>query len=319
MPTWCLLFMWQDATPDEIGRMLGVHGCGDTSLPRSALGHGPGSDAFDDPSAMLHAVAAEQVTVFRILLAAGLPLPEQALNALAGVHERRELALERTLGEGGTHTRARASLSQEHEVPVKWPNVLPAMLSMCHQSIQAEVSGGHIDTMGGGSGESKLALTDGGGGFVHVELGPCGSLQLLPLSALHFPKYGVATLLSAPGPSPADCDVEISACTAPSALHKSRNPTLTPTELLAREGEVSRLRWSRGAFVRSLMRVYIDGTALCDHPGIGRGSAEWFRRIRARPSVGSARRARAVLALPNGIHAWRHLAPPQQHALAQLQ
>ena len=138
----------QDATPTEIGRMLGVPGCGDSSLPRSALGHGPGSDEYDDPAAMLLAVTAEQVTVCRLLLAVGLPLGTEALNTLAGVEERRDLAL----AEVGTHTRARASLSQEHEVPVKWPNVLLAKLSMCHQSIQAEVSGAHIDTMGGAQG-----------------------------------------------------------------------------------------------------------------------------------------------------------------------
>ena len=67
------------------------------------------------------------------------------------------------------------------------------------------------------------------------------------------------------------------------------------------------------------MRVYLDGTALCDHPGEARGTADWFRRMQARPSVGTARRARAVLALFNGFNAWRRLAPGQQHALALLQ
>jgi hypothetical protein len=147
MSTLCLLFLWQDAAPEEIGRMLGVPGCGNSSLPRSALGHGPGSDEYDDPDAMLHAVTAEQVTVCRLLHAAGFPLPAEALNTLAGVHERRDLALAQV----GTHTRATASLSQEHEVPVKWPNVLTAKLSTCHQSIQAEASGAHIDTMRGSS------------------------------------------------------------------------------------------------------------------------------------------------------------------------
>ena len=82
----------QDASGSEMGRMLGVPGMGDRSIPLEILGASPGSDAYDDPEAFLTGVAAERITILRILHAARLPLPDSALNALAGIDERRLLA-----------------------------------------------------------------------------------------------------------------------------------------------------------------------------------------------------------------------------------
>lgn len=306
--------------------MLGVPGMGDRSIPLEILGASPGSDAYDDPEAFLTGVAAERITILRILHAARLPLPDSALNALAGIDERRLLAGEPV----GVSTRR--SLPQDPAPPVAdqagaqvpCPNVFPACLTECHQSLQAQVVGGHQDTMGTSAPESKVALAQGGGARIPASLQPSGTVQPLPISSCHFPKFGFATLISAPGREPEDLDVEVSDATSiPLALHASRDPTLLPHEAAAVEGPPCRLSFSRGAYVRSQNRIYLDGAALCDHPQTGadaRGSLGWFARMMARPDVGTHRRARAVLALrPGGYNAWRRLNPAQQNALAALQ
>ena len=279
--------------------------------------------------ACLSAIAAERVMIARILHNAGLRLQDQLLNTLAFVDETRGI-----LSEGaGVHTRASgtASLMSHNTLPrplPSQPNVVPSFLSVCHQSISKDAQAGHVDVMGPMA-ESKVALTSGGGPWIEARLDASGAYQKIPVAACCFPHYDRATLLSAPGSDPCDMDVELS-CNTPTptpfqpgaTLHMNRDPSLLASERATLSGDIAKHAHNttarRGAYVRSLGRIYLHGFALCDHPAVVRGSAEWFCRMINRPDVGTRRRARAALALPGGYNAWRQLTPAQQHALALL-
>ena len=296
-----------------------VPGFGDFNLPLEALGAQPGEDAYDDPAAMLASVSAERVTIGRILHGACIPLQEQLLDTIACVDERRELLSEAPQ----LHTRASAPQTPPSSPTCSPPNVIPKILSSCHQSVSRDAQSGHVDIMGSMA-ESKWALTAGGGAWIQSALRPSGAHQPVPISSCYFPRFDRATLISAPGPEPRDMDVEISCNSVPAALHMNRDSQLLPSERLRLGGaiakDMSSMHGRRGAYVRSQGRIYLAGSALCDHPAIARGSVAWFQNMMARPDVRTRRRARAVLALrPGGYNAWRRLTPAQQGVLAALQ
>lgn len=302
-----------------MARILLIPGSGDTNLPLTALGASPGEDAYDDPAATLASVVAERITIARILHGAHIPLQEQLLDTIACVDERRELLSEAHQ----LHTRASTPQLPPSPPTCSPPDVIPKILSSCHQSVSRDAQYGHVDTMGSMA-ESKWALTAGGGAWLQSALRPSGAYQPIPISSCYFPQFDRATLISAPGPDPHDMDIEISCNSVPASLHMNRDPRLLPAERLCLGGAIAKdmtsMHGRRGAYVRSLGRIYLAGSALCDHPATERGRVQWFQNMMARPDVGTQRRAQAVLALqPGGYNAWRRLSPAQQNALAALQ
>jgi len=240
----------------------------------------------DEPGArdgvnLLARMTSVKLTVAGILLTAGEQLGMSIGLGLAA----ETLSLWTLLQSGELNGESRISTRNVHRLVDNAPDSAEALrhyVSLHHATLGGHVCG-HIDTMGEGL-EDKVALAGiGGMESEPLDVKSSGALMALPPSACAFQAYKVATLLSSPGPSPDDGDVEISGATHPSSFHAHPDPGMPGP-------------WYRAAFVRSLMRSFWRGGALCDHPRVGSGA--WQQNLQRRHNL-TLPEVLAIQTLPN--------------------
>ena len=266
----------------------------------------------DEPGAcdgvhMLARMTSVKLTVAGILLSLGA---DEHLGMSIGMELAAETVALWTLvqsgelsGQSAPLTRRQRALGLPDERVDNAPEAAAALskyISLHHATLGGHC-GGHVDTMGEGL-EDKVALAGiGGMEFEPIHLESSGGLMALPPSACAFQAYKVATLLSSPGPSPDDGDVEISGATHRSCFHAHPSPSSSGP-------------WYRAALVRSLLRIYLRGGALCDHPRVG--SAGWVENAQRRHGL-TLQECLAIQILPNRnkIQTYMQMTDAQRQAL----
>lgn len=158
------------------------------------------------------------------------------------------------------------------------------MLSNCHQTTNFDSTSYHYDVCAPGLESAHCVVTGQAATRVPVALGPCGSMQPPPPSAVVYPNFKVASMLGGAGPNePAD-EFEMHDCRISSALHGS----------VAAE--------NRGVYVRREEAVYA-GAVICDHQDLVKGSQEWHRyNVQHRRMT--MRESRAAARLGGGLNTW---------------
>ena len=117
----------------------------------------------------------------------------------------------------------------------------------------------------------------------------------MPQSALVFPVYGVATLISAIGSGRQDGDIELSEAITLNCMH----------------GNVRDGPGARGVYLRSQECIYADGGVLLDHTESGRiGSGTYIQHLLDNHDF--TRRDALAVCAAGGLRRWRALTPAQQ-------
>ena len=151
--------------------------------------------------------------------------------------------------------------------------------------------------------ESKLALVLASR-WVDAELCADGTLQPPVFSALDLPLWRVAVLQSAPGPSPEDCDIEISDLKPKSAAHGNFDASvLTPAQVAAVALMTPAPTLRRGAWNRSTNRIDVSGGSSADHSQDRVVRAQALQQNRALVLA----HAWAAVNMRGGYWAWRRL------------
>lgn len=283
--------------------------------------------AYTEPVAFLRRVAAVRTTMSCMLVTLGLPLRDHFATMVTTIDDER-LAK----GYAAPHLPSRNAIkgvASERSVPVLAAaaasaltagaacDVLPALLSACHQTINGEASRLHFDVMGPMP-ESKVVFPTGEQFSYAPELAACGSVQRLPPGALDVPAYGVATLLACPSLAAngrSAGDVEVSCNVSPGGVHANAvfQPFVLSQAELASMSGAPPMPTARLVFDRASGRVHV-GASLCDHPV--RGSRDWYTHIRV--NYGLSRNAgRAMLHHQIYVTRWIMLTPAQRTAYIQ--